>query len=64
MGGRDEEQMLQEFAQSLPDTERSLFAFHLTDRSYQEIADITGLSELALRVKTSRLKNLFKQRYL
>jgi RNA polymerase sigma-70 factor (ECF subfamily) len=63
-GGRGEEQILREFAQSLPDTERTLFTLYLTDLSYQEIAEVAGISEPTLRVKISRLKNQFEQRYL
>jgi RNA polymerase sigma-70 factor, ECF subfamily len=64
MGGRDEEQILREFAQSLPDAERKLFTLYLADLSYLEIAEFSGISELNLRVKINRFKNQFKQRYL
>ena len=63
-GGRNEEQMLLDFAESLPEAERKLFEMHLTNTSYQEIAKIAGISEPVLRVKISRLKNQFEQRYL
>jgi len=63
-GGRGEEQILREFAESLPDTERSLFTLYLTNLSYQEIAEVAGISEPTLRVRISRLKNQFEQRYL
>jgi RNA polymerase sigma-70 factor (ECF subfamily) len=63
-GGRGEEQILREFAESLPDTERTLFTLYLTNLSYQEIAEVIGISEPTLRVKISRLKNQFEQRYL
>ncbi len=63
-GGRGEEQILREFAQSLPDTERSLFTLYLANLSYQEIAEVARISEPTLRVKISRLKNQFEQRYL
>jgi RNA polymerase sigma-70 factor, ECF subfamily len=64
MGGRDEEKMLEEFEQSLPDIDRNLFALHLTNLSNQKIAEFAEISELNLRVRISRLKNRFKQRYL
>ncbi len=63
-GGRGEEQILREFAQSLPDSERSLFTLYLTNLSYQEIAEFAGISEAALRVRISRLKSQYEQRYL
>ena len=56
--------MLNEFAESLPDVERSLFTMYLSNLSYQEIAESAGISEINLRVKLSRLKNQFEQRYL
>jgi RNA polymerase sigma-70 factor (ECF subfamily) len=52
-GGRGEEQILREFAQSLPDTERSLFTLYLTNLSYQEIAEVAGISEPTLEVGTA-----------
>jgi RNA polymerase sigma factor (sigma-70 family) len=63
-GGRDEEQMLIDFAQSLPKAERKLFEMHLSNTSYQEIAKLAGISEPVLRVKISRRRNQFEQRYL
>ncbi len=63
-GGRGEEHILREFAQSLSETERSLFTLYLTNLSYQEIAEVTGISEPTLRVKISRLKEQFEQRYV
>ena len=62
--GRGEEAVLQEFAQSLPDMERLLFKMHLTNLSYQEISQVSGISEPVLRVKISRLRKQFEQRYL
>ena len=64
MGGRGEEQILLEFARSLPDMERNLFTLYLTNLSYQEIAAVAGIAEPTLRVKISRLKKQFEQRYL
>ncbi len=63
-GGRDEDGMLQEFARSLPDKDRSLFTLYLSNLSYQEIAEVAGISEPTLRVKISRLKSQYEQRYL
>jgi RNA polymerase sigma-70 factor, ECF subfamily len=63
-GGRGEDEILNEFAESLPEEDRKLFMLHLTELSYQEIAEISGISEPALRVRISRLKHQFEQRYL
>jgi RNA polymerase sigma factor (sigma-70 family) len=62
--GRGEQEVLLDFMESLPDVERDIVALLMTDSSYREIAATTGYSEPTLRVKISRLKNLFKQRYL
>ena len=62
--GRGEEQILREFAQSLPGMERKLFTLYLTDLSYKEIAEAAGISEGTLRVKIKRLKHQYEQRYL
>jgi RNA polymerase sigma-70 factor, ECF subfamily len=64
MGGRGEAQMLREFAQSLPDMERKLLTLYLAKLSYQDIAKVADISEINLRVKISRLRNQFEQRYL
>ena len=63
-GGRDEEGMLREFAQSLSDAERALFTLYMTNLSDQEIAEVAGIPEPTLRVKISRLRNRFQQRYI
>jgi RNA polymerase sigma-70 factor, ECF subfamily len=62
--GRGEEQMLHDFAESLPEVERNLFEMHLTNLSYQEISKVVGISEPVLRVKISRLRKQFEQRFL
>ena len=62
--GRGEEQILQEFAESLPEDEHSVFTLFLTNLSYPEIAEITGIAEPTLRVKISRIRQQFEQRYL
>jgi RNA polymerase sigma factor (sigma-70 family) len=63
-GGRGEEQILQEFVESLPEMDRNLFTMYLADLSYQEIAEFADISEINLRVRISRLRNQFEQRYL
>lgn len=63
-GGRGEEQILQEFVESLPAKDRDIFTLYLTELSYAEIAALDGISEPALRMKISRIKDQFEQRYL
>jgi RNA polymerase sigma-70 factor (ECF subfamily) len=63
-GGRGEEEILREFAQSLPDTERTLLSLYLTNLSWREFAELAGIPEPILRVKISRLKSQFEQQYL
>jgi RNA polymerase sigma-70 factor (ECF subfamily) len=63
-GGRDEEHILWEFTESLPDTERDIFTMYQTELSYREIAELARISEPVLRVKISRIKHQFEQRYL
>ena len=63
-GGRGEEQILREFVESLPEVERGLFTLYLTNLSYKEIVEFTDISEPVLRVRISRLRNQFEQRYL
>jgi RNA polymerase sigma factor (sigma-70 family) len=64
LGGRDVEEILNEFLESLPEEQRNYLTLHLADISYQKLAEATGVSEPALRVRISRLKNKFEQRYL
>jgi RNA polymerase sigma-70 factor (ECF subfamily) len=64
IGGRSEEQIMREFMQSLSDTELNLFTLYLTNLSYQQIAEIVNIDEPILRVKISRLRSKFEQRYL
>jgi RNA polymerase sigma factor (sigma-70 family) len=64
IGGRDEEGMLEEFKQSLSDMDRDILTLHLANFSNQEIAEFIGISELNVRVKISRIKNKFQQRYI
>jgi DNA-directed RNA polymerase specialized sigma24 family protein len=63
-GGRGEEQILQEFSQLLPETERRLWLLFMAGLSYQQLAEEAGILETTLRSKILRLKNLFQKRYL
>jgi RNA polymerase sigma-70 factor, ECF subfamily len=51
--------ILQEFADSLSDSDCMLFLMYLQDLSYQRISEITGLSRMHIAVKINRIKRLF-----
>ncbi len=56
--------LLQEFIGSLAETNREIFTMYLNDLSYHEISEITGLGENCLRMRISRLKKRFEERYI
>ena len=45
----------------LNDSEKAVISLYLEDFSYQEIADITGLSESNIGVRLNRIKNKLKE---
>jgi RNA polymerase sigma-70 factor (ECF subfamily) len=63
-GARSELAILEEFLQSLGKVDRALLLVYLDDRSYREIAEITGLSETNVGARLSRLKKRFIDRYV
>jgi RNA polymerase sigma factor (sigma-70 family) len=63
-GGRGEDQIVQDFSNSITEEEQEIFALYLSDRDYKEIAEMKRINEATLRSKISRLKDKFKQRYL
>jgi RNA polymerase sigma factor (sigma-70 family) len=64
IGGRGQAQILREFTQSLKDEDQTIFTLYIANVSYQQIAEIAGVTEAYLRLKISRLRDLFEQRYL
>ena len=52
----DELALLQRFLATLSDAERAIVLMYLDDLSGQEIAEVTGLSEGAVRVRIHRVK--------
>lgn len=58
-----EEQREQLFAalRQLNDADKALIALYLEDLSYQEIAEITGISENNVGVKLTRIRNKIQQ---
>jgi DNA-binding NarL/FixJ family response regulator len=63
-GGRDWEQIRREFLQSLSEMDRWILMLYMAGLSTQQIAEETGLLESTIRSKITRLKDLFKKRYL
>jgi RNA polymerase sigma-70 factor (ECF subfamily) len=55
--------ILEEFLRSLGKIDRAIVLLYLEDLSYQEISDVTGLTENNVGVHISRLKKTFSQRY-
>jgi DNA-directed RNA polymerase specialized sigma24 family protein len=57
--------ILREFTESLDETDRSIFLMYLDESfTYEDMAEVTGLKEPHIRVKVSRLKSLFRERYI
>lgn len=54
--GYDSVELLQRFLQTLSDLDRALVLMYLDDLSGSEMAEITGLSEGAVRVRVHRIK--------
>jgi len=64
-GQRSEAVILREFTESLDETDRSIFLMYLDESfTYEDMAEVTGLKEPHIRVKVSRLKSLFRERYI
>jgi RNA polymerase sigma-70 factor, ECF subfamily len=55
--------ILEEFLRSLGKIDRAVFLLYLEDLSYQEISEITGLTENHVGVRICRLKKTFTKRY-
>jgi RNA polymerase sigma-70 factor (ECF subfamily) len=53
-------QFLYRCIQQLPKLERAVILLHLEQKSYQEIADVTGLSEGSVSVRLVRIKQKLK----
>lgn len=55
--------ILEEFLASLGKIDRAVFLLYLEDLSYNEISEVTGLTENHVGVRISRLKKTFAHRY-
>lgn len=61
---RSQSRMLLEFADSLRESDRTLFLLFLQGLSYQQLSEITGLDRRHVRVRISRIKRMFLKRYI
>jgi len=63
--GRDSDvALLHQCIQELPDVNRAIILLHLERRTYEEIAEITGLSQANVSVRLVRIKKDLRQRML
>jgi DNA-directed RNA polymerase specialized sigma24 family protein len=61
---RGQIEILREFTGSLDKAERAIFTLYLSDMTYGQMAEVTGMTEDALRVRVSRIKRQFEERYI
>jgi RNA polymerase sigma-70 factor (ECF subfamily) len=59
----DEMRFIEEFTHRLGDLDRQVFMMYLDDIGYREMSSRTGIDEVNLRKRLSRLKEQFKARY-
>ena len=57
----EKEEQLFSALRKLSDSEKAVISLYLEDFSYQEIAEITGLSESNVGVRLNRIKNKLKE---
>lgn len=55
--------LLQQFISELKELDKALMLLYLEEKSYKEIAEITGLSETNVATKLSRIKIILKQKF-
>jgi RNA polymerase sigma factor (sigma-70 family) len=56
--------LLMKFISELKEIDRSIMLLYLDDKSYKEIAEITGISESNVATKISRIKDKLKSNFL
>ena len=57
-------EFLQQFISELKELDKALVLLWLEEKSYKEIADITGVSETNVATKLSRIKRILQQKFL
>lgn len=55
--------LLQQFISALPEKERIIIILYLENLSYEEIADVTGISTNYIGVKINRIKKLLTKKF-
>jgi len=55
--------LLQKFILELNEIDKSIMLLYLDDKSYREIAEITGISESNVATKINRIKNKLKSKF-
>jgi len=55
--------LLQKFILELNEIDKSIMLLYLDDKSYKEIAEITGISESNVATKINRIKNKLKSKF-
>ncbi|MEM7416063.1 MAG: RNA polymerase sigma factor [Gemmatimonadota bacterium] len=61
---RTEQAILEDFLETLRGPDRSVIVLYMEGLSYQEIADVTGLSVSHVGVRLHRMKQSFTERYV
>ncbi|MFK7983457.1 MAG: RNA polymerase sigma factor [Saprospiraceae bacterium] len=56
-------ELLQQFISALPEKERIIIILYLENLSYEEIADVTGISTNYIGVKINRIKKLLTKKF-
>ncbi len=62
-GGEDNVATLYKLINTLNDMDKAVILLYLEDKSYQEIAEITGLSPGNVGVRLNRIKNKLKSKF-
>lgn len=63
-GARSEAAILEEFLANLRPVDRSVLLCYMEGLSYQDVADVTGLSAANVGVRLHRMKQVFTRRYV
>ncbi len=56
-------ELLQQFIQELGEIDKSIVLLYLDDKSYKEIAEITGITETNVATKINRIKKKLKSKF-
>ena len=64
LGPLSEVQILEDFIDSLGEADRGLFLLYLDNVSYEEISDVFDMGEGVIRMKVSRIRKKYIERYL